>query len=293
MSTLAQAIVRTRQMIGEPLGSMSITSYSTGTVTVSADPTVTGSGTSWLTNIKPGETFHITSGQYYNIIEVTDDTHIELDKSYGETAGAGKSYTVTAGSTPTGIVVQSIVDAQREIVADIEEMNNTYFATSGPISYVSGTETYALPTTNGVVRKVLFVNRTDLSNNKEIHPIAFQDRNRYIGTTAANSTDGADEFYYLLGANIGIMPIPRTSASDNVTIHYLPEVTDPTLDTSVLSIPETCFELLCAKAAIKHSDNAELHQRHAILEAKMRMNFQGGRNKHESRLVRDNYESDY
>lgn len=74
--------------------------YATGTVAV-AGTAVTGTGTSWLANAKPGDqiTFGTAVGRsakltWYNIATVTDNTHIVLSTSAG-TIGAGASYTIS------------------------------------------------------------------------------------------------------------------------------------------------------------------------------------------------------
>lgn len=70
------------------------TTYSTGTVTGSSgSQTLTGSGTSWLSNIYPGDS--ITIGSYtYTVRNVDTDTSITLYQ-YQKAASSGASYTMT------------------------------------------------------------------------------------------------------------------------------------------------------------------------------------------------------
>ncbi|MEY9880469.1 hypothetical protein [Bradyrhizobium sp. USDA 328] len=72
-----------------------LSSYSTGTVAVSADgTTVTGTSTIWLTagNVKPGDLFQ--SGHFcVPITDVTDDTHLTITPWPGSTL-SGASYVV-------------------------------------------------------------------------------------------------------------------------------------------------------------------------------------------------------
>jgi hypothetical protein len=75
--------------------------YSDGTVTVSADPTVTGSGTAWTDYIEAGDLFMVLGDEaFYTVASVTDDTHLELTASYAGTPAAGQSYQITVDFTP-------------------------------------------------------------------------------------------------------------------------------------------------------------------------------------------------
>lgn len=70
------------------------TTYSTGTVTGTvATTTLTGSGTSWLANVFPGD--KVTIGDYdYRVRNVDTDTSLEL-YNYQQVASSGASYTIT------------------------------------------------------------------------------------------------------------------------------------------------------------------------------------------------------
>lgn len=255
--TLAKAINRLGFLIKEPTGS--ITAYSTGTVTVSASVTVTGSGTTWLTDIKAGDTFHISAGKYYSVLSIESNTSLTLVEAYAGTAGSGLSYTIKDGRRPDAMKVDDLNNAQRQIVNKIHSYDENYFATTGTISYQSGTELYAFPTTNGVIRKVLLVRRTDTTNEKVLTPITFQKRDKYLLTTTSINTSYLKEVYYLLGNYIGIVPIPTTTATSNVTIHYVPEATDFTTDSSTSVLSDDWYDLLCYTAAIKGTDDLQIH----------------------------------
>ena len=70
--------------------------YSTGTVTVSADPTVEGSGVDWVTaGLAQGDLFRIVGdSKVYTIDSLTDLDTLELSESYAGTAGSGKIYEI-------------------------------------------------------------------------------------------------------------------------------------------------------------------------------------------------------
>lgn len=249
--TLAWGLSRVRQIANEPVHTINTSAYSTGTVTVAASVTVTGSGTAWLTTIKSGQTFHIVAGKYYHILSVESDTSLTLTEAYGETVGGGKSYTVTGGATSNATVVDNINAAQLECIAELNQFDENHFAVTGTISYVSGTELYSLPTTNGVVKTIILVTRTDLTNKKKLHPIPYQERFKYYAPRFdANSME---EKYYILGSSIGIVPIPTATATNNITIDYVPIVAGMTVDSSTFTIYDDYIEWLCYTAAAKMS----------------------------------------
>jgi hypothetical protein len=71
------------------------TTYSTGTLSGTINTnTVTGSGTSWLSNIYPGDS--ITIGSYsYTVQKVDSDTQLSLYNKQQVTSTAGTTYTIT------------------------------------------------------------------------------------------------------------------------------------------------------------------------------------------------------
>ena len=76
--------------------------YRTGTVTVTnGDATVTGVGTSWLSNLSIGDIFiRIGDNGSYFVGSITNDTSLELTAPYVGVTGSGVSYAVTTDFTP-------------------------------------------------------------------------------------------------------------------------------------------------------------------------------------------------
>ena len=76
--------------------------YSKGTVTVTnGSPTVTGAGTSWLTNAVAGDLFTVRrSGVVYTILSVDSDTSITLNANFGQAGSAGLEYVISRSFTP-------------------------------------------------------------------------------------------------------------------------------------------------------------------------------------------------
>lgn len=79
------------------MGGTTLSPYTTGTISVSnGSPTVTGSGTSWLANVRAGDSFRGNGGGLYIIQSVDSNTQITLTSNHsgalsGVTYGIGKS----------------------------------------------------------------------------------------------------------------------------------------------------------------------------------------------------------
>ncbi len=260
-------------------------SYSTGTVTVvNGSATITGASTSWLTNIKAGETFNISGGKYYHVLSVTSDTVAILTETYAGTGAVGASYTVTGGRVTNATAVDDLNAAEQELILEIGKYDENLITTTGYVSYVFGTELYNLPTTNGTVKTVIGVIRTDLSSKKIIHIIPFQQKERYTTSSSVLNADNLEEYCYLLGSQIGFVPIPTTTATNNVTIYYIPEQVAVTTGTGVFAIPDSYKEVLIYTAAIKNSKDPKVYKEHDRLWQQMRQTL-AGRQKQDPRSV--------
>lgn len=75
-------------------GSRKTATYSTGTVTkTQGSKTITGSGTSWLTNLDTGMLFQFGSERVYQIASVDSNTQLTLRDAYQGSTAAGAAYT--------------------------------------------------------------------------------------------------------------------------------------------------------------------------------------------------------
>lgn len=89
--------------VGAPFGatilnqSQSVSTYTTGTVSGTIDTTtLTGSGTSWLANVVPGDEVAINGdSNTYTVYQVTSDTSITLYNKLVAAAAAGTTYTIS------------------------------------------------------------------------------------------------------------------------------------------------------------------------------------------------------
>ena len=75
--------------------------YKTGTVSVTnGSQTVTGSGTTWSTNITVGDIFTVVGDSvWYSVGSVDSDTQITLSSNYAGTTSSGSSYTISRDFT--------------------------------------------------------------------------------------------------------------------------------------------------------------------------------------------------
>lgn len=68
--------------------------YRTGTVaTTNGSPTVTGTGTAWLSQVNPGDTFTIDESVFWEVVSVASNTSMTLERNYTATA-SGQSYAI-------------------------------------------------------------------------------------------------------------------------------------------------------------------------------------------------------
>ena len=105
--------------------------YKTGTVTVTnGSPAVVGVGTTWGNGaITPGDSFSLVDASgaavspHYEVLTVTDDTHLTLTANYGGTTAAGAKYALwnLAGQHTTpylSALVSALVQRCKLVLAD-------------------------------------------------------------------------------------------------------------------------------------------------------------------------------
>lgn len=281
-TTLNYGLNRLRHVIREPWSSLG--SYSTGTIAVAnAGTTVTGSSTVWLTNAKAGDTIYLPDTRYYHVLSIASDTSLTITPAYaGTTVASAGVYVISGGRNTTATLVDELNAAHREIAAEVGKLDENYMAVTGTISY-NNTEQYDFPTTNGVVKKILLVQRTDLSTVKTLTPINFQNRGDYLLETGQEAGD-LPEYYYILGMKIGIVPIPTVVKTNNITITYIPEATDMTLGTGTIILPDDLRDLWVYAAAISLTDDPAVAQKYMALRSIM-LSTLGPRQLQEGRTV--------
>lgn len=89
--------------------------YRTGTVTVTnASATVTGSGTAFVANVKPGDAFHAPNGTVEEIIAVVSDTVLTLASNYTGATASGQSYKIA----PIPARLIELTEAVNDLIGD-------------------------------------------------------------------------------------------------------------------------------------------------------------------------------
>lgn len=137
-----------------------------------------------------------------------------------------RARTLNADVQQNGISDSDLVDMYNQVVDEYWqwlEQNAPYLVgkASTTVSYVNGTQEYALPTDaqgNVEVERILVVEVTDLSTSPiPLQQIAYQDKDNY-------PLPGEPFAYYMLDGNIGFVPIPSRTATGNVKITYVQEL---------------------------------------------------------------------
>lgn len=135
--------------------------YTTGTITVASTVFITGSGTSWLSNVTAGQ--HLFLGtRWYEIAAVTSDTTLILTESYGDNVTLPSTYRIAS-------IKQNI------IIKNLTLKNST------------GT---ALAITDG--RRVTLDNLLLLTNNKGLVLTNVSETNVERVLAAANTSNGIE-----------------------------------------------------------------------------------------------------
>lgn len=116
----------------------------TGTVDVSnGSPTVTGTGTAFLSELKSGNTLFITSSgniQEYRVASITSDTVLTLQGNFGGASQA--TATITANEQPASILVADLESVFGVSVAEASVAANKAkgINTAGWVKYKTHTD---------------------------------------------------------------------------------------------------------------------------------------------------------
>jgi len=97
-----------------------------------------------------------------------------------------------------------------------------YFGSIETISFVAGTQEYALP---GNTIQVRLIERTD-DSNRVIYPININDRLMYEPVDSSYDTLLRPDYSYIWKNVVGFSPTPGVSASNNINILYIRRLPD-------------------------------------------------------------------
>jgi hypothetical protein len=122
--------------------------YKAGTVaTVSGSPTVTGTGTVWLTQIKPGDSFTVDKVRQYEVLTVNSDTSITLTENYVDATDSGQAYAILRNFTDT--VPASLASSLLGIMTRYEGLADTVGGGGGTVGTTTATLTRGTYLTGG------------------------------------------------------------------------------------------------------------------------------------------------
>jgi len=133
----------------------------------------------------------------------------------------------------------------------------TYYLTSQNVTVVSGTDTYALPTTFYKLKGIDFnpINPPVGQSAITLMPYNFNERNRFVYTPAFNIV-GLNSFKYSVqGSNIKFIPVP--SQGGTIVIWFIPYLGKMVLDTDTLDGINGWEEYVVVDAAIKMMQKEE------------------------------------
>lgn len=176
--------------------------YSTGTVSVSsAGTTVTGSGTSWSSNVTVGQEI-LLGGTWYPVTAVGSDTSITIGLNYAGTALSGASYVVA--TTISDVNIKNLYIENANVAIDTRYGKDVILDNIIGVTSVTGFQ--SKDSANGEMRDVRAVACSagfnfDNAHTTIFYTIASFDAASGNGITAANSTDLAFIYTEILGSS--------------------------------------------------------------------------------------------
>lgn len=145
------------------------------------------------------------------------------------------------------------------MIDEISKVNPDYFYKSATTNVIANTREYQLPTD---CEKIIMVNiKTDDTWQRAL-PMGNADI-RFVGvhsaTNNANGFTSADPRYYIIGDNIGIMPIPDDSVSSGLKVWYTytPSIMDE--DSDIPAIPIKYHYMIKYGAYANYLDEDDEH----------------------------------
>lgn len=140
-------------------------------------------------------------------------------------------------------------EAQIFIQNEMVVLYDDLFATSAFLSRVAAQELYALPADFLSLRQLW-----DNTGNapKIFERINYNERAKYmVGFDYASSHFTPNYKYYILGSQVGLLPKPTVSGTNDITIEYISQVTPMTeIASSVSGIPTEYHELVWTYALV-------------------------------------------
>lgn len=152
-----------------------------------------------------------------------------------------------------------INDAYMQLVDEIIKVNPDYFVKSSTTSTVADQQEYDLPSD---WEKIIMVNMQIDGTWKRVLPMGDADIRHiptHSNTTSSQGFSNADPQYYIIGDNLGIMPIPDTTLAGALKIWYSYTPTELTTDQTEPAVPARYHHILKYGAYANYLDQDEEH----------------------------------
>jgi hypothetical protein len=148
-------------------------------------------------------------------------------------------------------------DAYMQCVDEIVKVNPDFFTKSATASTSNGQQEYALPSD---FDKALMVNIQIDSTWKRVLPMANINQVPIVAdTTSGQGFSWANPRFYIVGGNIGFMPIPDETGSSNIKLWYVYAPDELSADADVPAIPAKFHHILKYGAYANYLDQDDEH----------------------------------
>lgn len=160
-------------------------------------------------------------------------------------------------------------DAYNQMIDRIIDANPDYFVKSSTTTINADQREYELPSD---FEKMIMVNAQYSGTWKRVRPMGNADIRRvpkHADTTESSSFTEAEPEYYIVGDNIGLMPIPDTTADSALKIWYVYTPTELSEDSDEPAIPSRYHHIIKYGAYANYLDQDEEH----VAAERMRQRF--------------------
>lgn len=121
---------------------------------------------------------------------------------------------------PDSVILGYITDGVQEARRELSMADADYFLTVGTFSLTNGQEVY---TPFSDIRKVVKIQRVDLSPPQVVNPVTFEDT-LALDQISIDPTSSWQTYYLFTGNDIRIFPKPTTNISNAVRVVYEQEI---------------------------------------------------------------------
>lgn len=165
---------------------------------------------------------------YQTITKRVSDVDAYVKRQFGDESGVQ----ITSDD-----IIRWINAGQMEIFRRNEPIKATSTA-----DLTAGTDTYTFPSFFFSILKIQSI----LVNNTIVEYRSYQEAEEYVLANDPNKVQTADTplIWYEWGGEFTFWPVPAVSATNGIKIRYIPAPTAVSLQTDLLSIPDTYFNRL-------------------------------------------------